>query len=359
MEDDELDDLIRLHNENPLLRGEHIEARCTVGLSKARLRTYELAYRFGEADFRLQPKAGSGSEIELVTTSDKVELKPATDRSWLPSHPTKFYRFPLDTRTRYKNVDFIEAFEWEFEELMDSIYYLGPLREHPRREYPWRGTVPDGVGPRGELTVDAILAATIDLGHDVEKQQLSFQETIAHCLRDLELIQEFRIEEIMEGINLYRTIVQAKCSSVSTALTDVGFGVSQVLPVLVLLHYVPKNSTVLLEQPELHLHPSAQSGLADIMLNVAKTRDVQIIVESHSEHLLRRLQRRVAEEEASSEDVKLYFVSSERGVARASDLELNEWGEIENWPKEFFGDEMGEISAIMEASLGRKLRQQG
>ena len=173
------------------------------------------------------------------------------------------------------------------------------------------------------------------------------------------LIHEFILEEIAEGTNLYRAMAKTTPSSVPVALTDVGFGVSQVLPALVLLYYVPKGSTVLMEQPEIHLHPSVQSGLADVMLNVAETRDVQIIVESHSEHLMRRLQRRVAEEEASSEDVKLYFVSSEGGVARASDLELNEFGKIENWPERFFGDEMGEIAAITKASLKRRMERRG
>ena len=101
-----------------------------------------------------------------------------------------------------------------------------------------------------------------------------------------------------------------------------------------------------MEQPEIHLHPAVQSGLADVMLNVAEVRNVQIVVESHSEHLMRRLQRRVAEGSASAEDVKLYFVSFNRGKARVADLLLNEWGEIENWPDKFFGDEMREIAAI-------------
>ena len=152
-------------------------------------------------------------------------------------------------------------------------------------------------------------------------------------------------------------MVRTSVSSVPVALTDVEFGVSQVLPALVLLYYVPEGSTVLLEQPEIHLHPAVQSGLADVMLKVAGTRNVQIILESHSEHLMRRLQLRVAEEEISSDYVKLYFVSTNRGVANASDLALNEWGEIENWPHQFFGDEMGEIAAITKASLRRKMEQ--
>ena len=182
---------------------------------------------------------------------------------------------------------------------------------------------------------------------------------IAHWLNELGLIHEFRLEEIAKGTNLYRAMVKTSSSSVPTALTDVGFGVSQVLPALVLLYYVPEGSTVLMEQPEIHLHPAVQSGLADVMLSVAEARNVQILVESHSEHLMRRLQRRVAEETVSSKDVKLYFVSAVEGEAQASDLVLNEWGEIKNWPEQFFGDEMGEIAAITKASLRRKMERSG
>ena len=182
---------------------------------------------------------------------------------------------------------------------------------------------------------------------------------IAYWLHELGLIREFEIKEIARGTNLYRAMVKTSALAATTSLTDVGFGVSQVLPVLVLLYYVPEGSTVLMEQPEIHLHPAVQSGLADVMLNVADVRKVQIIVESHSEHLMRRLQRRVAEEKTSSEDVKLYFVASNRGRAQVSDLLLNEWGEIENWPQNFFGDEMGEIAAISEASLKRRVARSG
>ena len=113
-----------------------------------------------------------------------------------------------------------------------------------------------------------------------------------------------------------------------------------------------------MEQPEIHLHPAVQSGLADVMLSVAKARNVQIVVESHSEHLLRRLQRRVAEGTAAPDQVKLYFVSARNGVARASDLSLNRYGEVENWPEGFFGDEVGEVAAIARAGLRRRIAEQ-
>ena len=241
---------------------------------------------------------------------------------------------------------------------MDGIFYLGPLREYPQREYRWSGASPVDVGSRGEHSVDAILAAT----SRNEKRNLqprfrliSFQEMVAYWLQELELIHSFEIKEIAQGSNLYHALVRANESSPETMLTDVGFGVSQVLPVLVLLYYVPDGSIVLMEQPEIHLHPSVQSGLADIMLAVAKRRRIQIIVESHSEHLLRRFQRRAAEGNVPASDLKLYFVNNDDGVAKLNDLTLNEFGEIENWPDRFFGDEVGEIAAISKASLGRRI----
>ncbi|MDE0128878.1 MAG: DUF3696 domain-containing protein [Gammaproteobacteria bacterium] len=343
-----------------LFEGSGLQTRCEVGLRQASLWPHELSYRFGGAGFSLKPKTDSATQFELTTDSEDFHFRRIRGRPWPLPRPVKTYLFPNKARSFYQNAGFLGDFELEYEKLMDSIYYLGPLREYPRREYHWTGSSPEDVGQRGERTVDAILAATAQeqrrsLGH--RKRRKTFQEMIAYWLKELGLIHEFRLEEIGKGTNLYRAMVKTSSSSVSTALTDVGFGVSQVLPALVLLYYVPEGSTVLMEQPEIHLHPSVQSGLADVMLKVATTRNVQIIVESHSEHLMRRLQRRVAEggREISFEDVKLYFVSAIKGVAQAEDVLLNKWGEIENWPQHFFGDEMGEIAAIAKAALRRKL----
>lgn len=345
----------------PLFAGDRLQIGSEVGLRNKQLWPYELKYRFADVDFRLRAKLHSKREFELSTEPPALEFVRNVGRAWpLRHHPVKSYLFPSQVKSYFQNADFLGDFELADEDLMDSIYYLGPLREHPRREYHWAGSRPEDVGQRGERTVDAILAATTrnetrNLGYRTWRKP--FQEIIAHWLHELGLIYDFRIEEIARNTNLYRAEVETSSTGATTSLTDVGFGISQVLPVLVLLYYVPAGSTVVMEQPEIHLHPAVQSGLADVMLKVAKTRNVQIIVESHSEHLMRRLQRRVAEEKVSSDDVKLYFVESRRGEAQVSDLQLNMWGEIENWPANFFGDEMGEIAAITEASLKRKLER--
>ncbi len=304
----------------------------------------------GATDFALRADLPVGSEFRFVRNQA---------RAWALPGPQKTHLFPDQAKTYFQNSEFLSLFETEYESLMDSIFYLGPLREYPRREYPWAGASPVDVGRRGERTVEAILSAT----QRGEKRNLGgktrykpFQEIVAYWLKELGLIHAFGIEEIGSGANLYRAVVRRDEYSPLALLTDVGFGVSQVLPALVLLYYVPEGSTVVMEQPEIHLHPSVQSGLADVILTVAKTRNIQVIVESHSEHMLRRFQRRVAEGEVKSDLVKLYFCDSAEGESKLVDLEMDIFGDIRNWPKNFFGDEMTEIAETRKAALRRKLQ---
>jgi len=327
--------------------------------------TTRLAYEFGGATFSLAAKNGKETEFHLKFQNNSDEgtgfrFIRQQGRPWTLPGPIKSYAFPDQAKTYFQNSSFLSEFERKYENLMDRIYYLGPLREYPKRQYAWAGSRPIDVGRRGERVIDAVLAAIAQGDQQNLKfrgKLLRFDAIIGYWLKELGLIAEFKIEEIAKGSNLFRTNVKRTRTSPETSIMDVGFGVSQVLPVLVLLYYVPKGSTVLLEQPEIHLHPAVQSGLADVIINVATHRKVQIIVESHSEHLLRRLQRRVAEKKIKASQTKLYFCDFQNLASRLTPLELNMFGEIENWPKDFFGDEFGEITAIRKAGLKRKMDQ--
>jgi predicted ATPase len=101
---------------------------------------------------------------------------------------------------------------------------------------------------------------------------------------------------------IYEVRLQRTPDSPEVAFTDIGFGVSQVLPVITLCYYVPERSILILEQPEIHLHPTVQMALADAIIDAVKTRSIQVIIESHSEHFLLRLQRRIAEGVLSPKD---------------------------------------------------------
>ena len=212
---------------------------------------------------------------------------------------------------------------------------------------------------RGEKAIDAILAATAanERRNRVHKGRLlSFQAMIAYWLREAGLIHQFKVVEIAAGSNRWQAKVQVQKGGIEALLTDVGFGVSQVLPVVTLLQYVPEGATVILEQPEIHLHPLAQAHLADVIINAAQHRRIQVIVESHSEHLLLRLQRRVAEGKVSNEELKLYFCDLVEGTSRLAPLSVDMFGNIDNWPEHFMGDAFGETYAAEKARLKRMAR---
>ncbi len=237
-----------------------------------------------------------------------------------------------------------------FENLFVNTYYLAPLRAYPERTYLWSGEKPQDVGKFGELTVAALLAS--------RKTDPNVEISVAKALKDLGLIHSFRLQPIAENRRDYEILVQRSPNSPEVLITDVGFGVSQILPVLVLCYYVPKGSTVILEQPEIHLHPSVQAKLADVFIDAIKTRNIQIIIESHSEHLLRRLQRRIAEAKDgfTNEDAALYFCDmTDDGTSQLVPLELDTYGNINNYPLDFFGDEMGDLVAMTEAAMNRQM----
>lgn len=245
-----------------------------------------------------------------------------------------------------------------FNNLFNQIHYLGPLREPPKRVYQWGGERRSLLGNRGEFVIEAILGAQ-ERGEDIEHDgtQYSLDAYLAFWLRELGLIQDFQIAPITEGGRWYEVKVRLTAKSPYVLLTDVGFGVSQILPVLTLCFFTPKGSILLIEQPEIHLHPRVQSGLADVFIDAIEKRGVQIILESHSEHLLRRLQRRIAEGKFDNENAALYFCNkNEEGYSDLQTLDLDDFGNIKNWPDNFFGDEMNEMFQMSEAIFERKKR---
>lgn len=267
--------------------------------------------------------------------------------------PIKCYGFPDVASAVFQNADFLAELSHQFDELMSSISYVGPLRDRPRRRYQWQGSSPTFVGPRGENTVAAILAARRQ-NRTVKKR--GFEENLGYWLKRMGLINQFSVVEVGSGTGLYELRVSVAGGSTSVSITDVGFGVSQVLPVLVQVFYSAPGAPVILEQPEIHLHPAAQSALGDVLLGAVKDNETQLIVETHSEHLLHRIQRRIAEEEISKDDVALYFIDVEDGGSGIHELKVDEYGNITNWPHDFFGDEMGDLAAMTEAAAERRDR---
>lgn len=288
-------------------------------------------------------------------TRKQGHVRPITDI-------VRFYGFPDEVVAYYKNADFVQGLNLAQEKLFNSICYLGPLRAKAERLYTW-GSTPESVGFSGENTVAAIFAARgrkITLGH--EKPTKPFEEIIALKLKEMGLIEEFNVRLISEQRQVYEVKVRTRGSKDEVDLPDVGFGISQVLPVLVQCFYAPPGSIIIMEQPEIHLHPSAQSALADVMIDVINSREneadrnIQLIIETHSEHFLRRLQRRIAEDVIPEEKVSAYFADITKTPATLEPLQINEYGGIKNWPDNFFGDEMGDITEQAKAAMKKRVQ---
>jgi hypothetical protein len=303
----------------------------------------------------------NASKQQFELEADPYRLVRNPGRAWKLPSPVRFYGFPDEVSAYYQNARFTSDLALSLEQELRRIQYLGPLRTVPKRSYIWSGEVPDHVGWAGERAVEALLAATDrQISPGYRRKSHPFQALIARWLEQMGLLDSFEVKPIAAHRKEYEVLVRTRSAKTAVTLPDVGFGVSQVLPVIVQCFYAQPHTTVLLEQPEIHLHPSVQMTLADLFIEAIQSREggqargIQLIVESHSEHFLRRLQRRVAEQVIEADQVALYFCERGKDGALLEPLKVNLLGDIENWPDDFFGDEMGEVSARMEAAAKRQ-----
>ena len=235
---------------------------------------------------------------------------------------------------------------------LENIAYLGPLRRKPERDYTWNKSNPGEIGSDGHRAVDVLLASALLKGDE----QAQVIEGVSRWLSRMRLAD--RLEVRQQGrSNRYALIVRR--GDTVCNLHDVGIGISQVLPVLAVAHFAPRGSAILLEEPEIHLHPQAQAVLAELFVEVSRERGVQFIVETHSEHLFRRLQTLLAAEKAEPQDCAMYFVERESGAAHMRALHLDRFGRVGNWPEGFFGDALGETREQARLMFERRRREVG
>ncbi|OSP53508.1 DUF3696 domain-containing protein [Pseudoruegeria sp. SK021] len=230
---------------------------------------------------------------------------------------------------------------------LEDITYLGPLRRKPQRDYPWNRGKPGNLGSDGRGAIDALLASSLLRG----EEQNRVVDQVSRWLSRMKLAEKLEVKQQGRS-NRYELIVHR--DGIACNLRDVGIGVSQVLPVLVASFFAPDGGTIILEEPEIHLHPLAQATLAELFLEVSRSRNVQFIVETHSEHLFRRMQTLIAKDEEVLEETAMYFVKRDGPVASLLTLDIDQFGRVKNWPEGFFGDAMGETREQARLMFERK-----
>jgi len=226
-------------------------------------------------------------------------------------------------------------------DLLRGLLYIGPLRDFPERHYLFSGAEPIHVGTTGQLTVD-LLFNRPDLVDQVNAVLGRFK--ISYRIA----VQKLR-DESGKVSDVFTLQVVDQRSGVAVSLRDVGFGISQVLPVLVQT-LLAENNTVLIEQPELHLHPRLQAELADVFIESALgDRKNTFLIETHSEHLILRIMRRLRETsrgtlpegmpELRPDDVSIIYVHPMEDGSGSIPLvmDLDEEGDLLTaWPNGFF-----------------------
>ena len=225
---------------------------------------------------------------------------------------------------------------------LEAVRYLGPLRSHPERLYGVSGVSSYISGSRGEFAAQRLYYQP-GLVHSVNEWLDKFD--IGYRL-DVERIGDMAVSG--EHIAL---VLEDKGTKTRVTLADVGFGVNQLLPVVVEgvdWFTAGKDRVLCVEQPEIHLHPRLQARLADLMIETIQGRGrKQWIVETHSELLVLRMQRRIREGKLDPADVSVLYVRPDTtggGSSTIQKLRLDDKGDfVDYWPDGFFEESFGEV----------------
>lgn len=248
-----------------------------------------------------------------------------------------------------------------------SVRYLGPLRDEPKPLYPLAPTAdPSDVGLKGEYTAAVLelhksravnyIPTSAFAGDEITPRPITrtLEAAVIDWLQYLGVADSIQSRD--KGKFGHELVVKIGEGKGHHDLTHVGVGVSQILPILVTSLLAAPDTTLIFEQPELHLHPKVQSLLADFFLSMTRL-GKQCILETHSEYLVNRIRFRTAAAVRSNpwlEAVKLYFV--ERGTDGSSfrEVAMNEYGAIQDWPDGFFDQSQREAERILRAAMAKK-----
>lgn len=275
--------------------------------------------------------------------------------------PIKFYDFGVTLKPREKPGDFLkslpapEAFKtlaYWIERRFRDLFYLGPLRELPKRFYVTSGQTPQDVGTRGEHAVDVFNFSRWSDNTRIRR----IREEVRVWLKEFGIATDIQLDRISKKQNYYRIVITDPATGVETSLADIGFGASQTLPIIIESFYVPPGSTILIEQPEIHLHPKAQCVLGDLFIAAAGDADRTFIIETHSEHVLARIRRRIAEGKIKRDKVAIYYFEPTVDGTHIQEITLTKQGQYDSFPEGFFEEDVAEAFAHLGAMRAPRKR---
>jgi len=312
-----------------------------------------------------------GFEVQRMTWVDQygeTDLRPGMSETelyrWLPdSLKAAFDEYPhnqiavardrcfLRVDASFYLADFCLPASQVFAPQIRRLIHVPGLRGIPERSYPVTA-----VGPAFQGTFENYTASVIaQWQSDKDVAKLEKLEEELRLLGLTWKVEARSINDTEVEIQVGRLMRPAKGEAKDLVnIADVGFGVSQTLPVLVALQAAEPGQMVYLEQPELHLHPRAQTAMAEVLADAAR-RGVRVVAETHSDLLLLGVQTLVAEGRLAPELVKLHWFSrNAAGVTMVQSADLDEAGAYGDWPEDFDEVALTTESRYIDAAARRQ-----
>ena len=319
----------------------------------------QLKAKFSKGLYRVSTR---GKGIEPPQPFKDLRIKTLVGRQFLP-HAIVFeddgdaHLHPVPLSPIFLNP--IGELETEIEE---NLQYLGPLRERPRRAYLHSGNPMTEIGDSGEYAAQVLWLNKDDMIDYLpvigdEHRNVTLMEAVNDAFVRLGVLQPVNVSSARSIA--YQVLFGLRRTDGDRAVTiaDVGFGLSQLLPIVMLGLRSSNASLLMFEQPEIHLHPRLQGRLADFFLTLAE-QGRRIIVETHSDHFINRLRRRIAEDQTDTlkDKVNILFVNPphEGQGAKIDPLRVDRYGVVENWPADFLPEAADEAEAIFAAGLSKR-----
>lgn len=241
----------------------------------------------------------------------------------------------------------------QLKKLGSAIHHLGPFRKLPQRQYQ-NPDVSPVIGSDGSNIVEL-------LAWDRKNNGTLLDEVSSWFYNEPHFGFHLRLDGSSERAG-FSSIHLVSDSGISVNLADAGSGIAQVLPLVVRRFQFDSSNWLdtlptlqIIEQPELHLHPAACGTLGDLIVDAALAGSTDMLVETHSENLVLRVRRRIAEGKITSDQVAIYWVENEDGTsASVRRLNIDPDGWIEDWPDGVFAEDAAEARALSRAMRGHQ-----
>lgn len=213
--------------------------------------------------------------------------------------------------------------------------FISSFRMPPERTYMER-SAGKKIGAYGDGFVDVLMKW---MNTDRERYN-----RLISILGKMGILSDIKIDQIQGG--RFNVLVKTTGTGPLSSLNDVGFGVSQILPVVIADLELGDNSTLFCAQPEIHLHPSVQADYASYLMEQVASGSKRYIIETHSEYIINRIRLGIAKGMIAEEDVKVYFLKNENGTSKIYPLTLTSKGQILGAPEDFFKTYMIDVMNI-------------